>query len=596
MPSASTPAHECSAELSQKLSHHQLPETGVASETQFADTLNGSSLGATSLQGLQELRKRKAAVDHTRSAEDGSDYTESRGQAPSIIASDNITNSNINSQTRSISPTSCSIDHHAHHETLRTLPPENLNPHASPTAAASNQAIASPNKRQKVRQLQAEDVHSQSNSGDQETLLDSTTEAHQHALRDRTISGEGTPLAEPQNLDVVRAKSNNSSKGRKVSKSVASKRPVNIAKDRAGRAGNPSKPKSSEKRGRATSNHNIEDAAARIVQNAISGASNKAKGRRGRKPRERTPDGAENERIMPNVIRMADLCKDNRQGKKSTREKSLQERDREQLAKKQQQELEELLNVNDPAELNVLTSTQQGDNAIIEGNSLSADLQKEVVRRVPGTQIVGGEIIISDNQQLNLHEEAAQQREGEQLEGVEENDLSRRINSQSYLKREKLNSWPEELTDLFYDGLRMFGTDFGMISKMFPGRTRRAIKLKFSKEERLNQDRVKEVLLGERIPVDMEKFSEMVGTVFNDPDDHEREMEEDRRKLEEEALAEKVLLEDASKQRVEEAKRELAAASEDFSSKENYTEKTKGRKGKKIAKTGGSKKPGRKKY
>lgn len=61
----------------------------------------------------------------------------------------------------------------------------------------------------------------------------------------------------------------------------------------------------------------------------------------------------------------------------------------------------------------------------------------------------------------------------------------------------KSDPWSEEQTDEFYDALRMFGTDFLIISKMFPPKTRRMIKAKFTREEKLDPQRINRALNGE---------------------------------------------------------------------------------------------------
>ncbi len=57
------------------------------------------------------------------------------------------------------------------------------------------------------------------------------------------------------------------------------------------------------------------------------------------------------------------------------------------------------------------------------------------------------------------------------------------VNSASFAKRiQAPGNWTDEETEKFYRLLGMFGTDFETISRLFPGKNRRAIKLKFNKE------------------------------------------------------------------------------------------------------------------
>jgi len=116
---------------------------------------------------------------------------------------------------------------------------------------------------------------------------------------------------------------------------------------------------------------------------------------------------------------------------------------------------------------------------------------------------------------------------------VEENDLTKRITQQSWMYANrrapeerfasnfKSDPWSEEQTDAFYAALRMFGTDFFIISKMFPGKTRRHIKLKFVREEHNDPERVKAALIGEAVPMDMGVYCEATGLDedhFKDPE------------------------------------------------------------------------------
>jgi transcription factor TFIIIB component B'' len=136
----------------------------------------------------------------------------------------------------------------------------------------------------------------------------------------------------------------------------------------------------------------------------------------------------------------------------------------------------------------------------------------------------------------------------------------------------------------------MFGTDFEMISKMFPGRTRHKIKLKFVKEEKVNYDKIRATLLGEPLPVDLPEFEKMAGTEFDDPEELEKDIEEDRQKIEEQIAATKQAIDDAKREREAQIAAERAAAiGEESSAKENRGRKArrkKGEKGEKRKKSG----------
>jgi len=156
----------------------------------------------------------------------------------------------------------------------------------------------------------------------------------------------------------------------------------------------------------------------------------------------------------------------------------------------------------------------------------------------PRMRIVNGEIVI-DTASLQVDRRVDISGDGGDLEDVVENTLTRKINQSSYGKRTKSESWDETMTDLFYRGLRMFGTDFMMISKMFRGRSRRQIKLKFNSEERRDPQRIKETLFGPREAVDIATYSELTNTIYEDPRVIQQELEEEKRRIEEQHAKEK---------------------------------------------------------
>jgi transcription factor TFIIIB component B'' len=158
-------------------------------------------------------------------------------------------------------------------------------------------------------------------------------------------------------------------------------------------------------------------------------------------------------------------------------------------------------------------------------------------------RIVNGEIVL-DHASLQVDRHADAERNGGDLEDVIENSLTRKINQATYGKRSKTESWDEDMTDLFYRGLRMFGTDFMVISKMFPGRSRRQIKLKFNNEERRDPQRIKETLLGPRETIDIQTYSEMTKTVYDDPRVIQQELDEEKKRIEEQHERDKKAQED----------------------------------------------------
>ena len=250
------------------------------------------------------------------------------------------------------------------------------------------------------------------------------------------------------------------------------------------------------------------------------------KPKRARKKREPTPEGAETVEILPNVIKMSELCKDLRTGKKSKREIELRNMDQAEEERKKQGGASAL---GTPVKEPEREKTEQP----VDWKPQSG----------PKMRIVNGEIVL-DNTSLQVDRHADAAREAGDLEDVVESSLTRKINQATYGKRSKTETWDEDMTDLFYRGLRMFGTDFMVISKLFPGRSRRQIKLKFNNEERRDPQRIKDTLLGPREAISLAAYSEMTNTVYDDPKAVQQELDEEKKRIEDQHVKEKELQEE----------------------------------------------------
>ncbi|OQE21708.1 hypothetical protein PENSTE_c011G01423 [Penicillium steckii] len=248
--------------------------------------------------------------------------------------------------------------------------------------------------------------------------------------------------------------------------------------------------------------------------------------------REPTPEGAETVEILPNVMKMSELCKDLKTGKKSKREIELRRLEQIELEEKQKAQ-EEGSATGTPKKNKTPDVSKKDENRPPEAKGPSG----------PVMRIVNGEIVL-DTASLEVDRHADAAREAGDLEDVVENQLTRKINQASYGKRSKTESWDEEMTDLFYRGLRMFGTDFMIISNMFPGRSRRQIKLKFNNEERRDPQRIKDTLMGPREIVDIETYTAMTNQTYDDPKVIQQELDEEKRVIEEQHEKEKQLHEE----------------------------------------------------
>ena len=318
----------------------------------------------------------------------------------------------------------------------------------------------------------------------------------------------------------------------------------------------------------------IEDAAAAVVENAVQGSSQSVQKRGRHSRRAVTPDEAQYVRIDVAETKMADLCKDGGTGQKSSADKIIRENERAAIEKKKQQEVQSIVGQADEPTTQAL---EVRESRLDRLDREWRQREEAMANIVPQQRIINGEIVLDTSSlRIDRHAMAAVERDAEQLESVEEDEYTRKVNSSLGLKRDKSGGWNEMLLDRFYDGLRMFGTDFGMISKMFPGRTRHAIKLKFCREEREDYPRIRAALLGEVLPVELEEFQKLTGEEYEDPAVLERDIEEDKKRLEEEQELEKQAIEAARRERAEQAEAErLAAQAEESSSKENRRQRKK---------------------
>ena len=258
--------------------------------------------------------------------------------------------------------------------------------------------------------------------------------------------------------------------------------------------------------------------------------------RRRREERSKTPEGAEDREIAPATVRMQDLCKDQRIGRKSRLEQSMRQIDWTEVVRKRKE----------AARIDITTQGQR-ENVVNERLDRAARERESAHHSGPQLRIVNGQMVV-DQASLIVDRRAEASRNDDALEEVEEDDLTARVNSHSWLydnRRDptergrplKSDRWTSDQTEAFYGALRMFGTDFYIISRMFPGKTRRQIKLKFVREEKSNPAAVKAALVGETVPMDFNTYLAATGQEedsFKDPKELEAELqaEDDKHKEE----------------------------------------------------------------
>ncbi|KAK2074435.1 hypothetical protein P8C59_008642 [Phyllachora maydis] len=289
------------------------------------------------------------------------------------------------------------------------------------------------------------------------------------------------------------------------------------------------------------------------------------KRKRGRQ-RSATPEEAENVKVDITQVKMADLAKDLRIGKKFSRHDELanRERSRRQTYKLKARAkkggsaaaaaaatVEAALsgaassNANDPSASDTNGANGPGDAS---GRTKPRAGGQQSSMAAPQFQIIDGQIVLDTRSlQVDRHARAAQQ--AGELEEEVEDEFSRRVTSATYLRRSlKPNQWSEEETALFYTALASFGTDFDTISRMFPGKERRHVKLKFNREERECPNRINAALIGEKTQpmMGIDEYGALTGLRYEDTDtiyaeqrQAEKEFEARQKKREEEEAEEK---------------------------------------------------------
>ena len=106
----------------------------------------------------------------------------------------------------------------------------------------------------------------------------------------------------------------------------------------------------------------------------------------------------------------------------------------------------------------------------------------------PQVQVVNGRIVVNEH---SLTVVQPSQGDGAGPSGaLVRSGQAPVLNSNSYANRQRVEKWGAQDTALFYRALSQFGTDFSLIERLFPGRTRHQIKNKFTSEERLAPHKV----------------------------------------------------------------------------------------------------------
>ncbi|KAI1607913.1 hypothetical protein EDD36DRAFT_372853, partial [Exophiala viscosa] len=262
----------------------------------------------------------------------------------------------------------------------------------------------------------------------------------------------------------------------------------------------------------------IEALAQQVIEDAVSGG---AKGRR--QSRLSTPENAEEMEIDPEEVSMSDLVKDNKIGRKSTTENRMQENWVE-IKRRRKEEIER--------RREAAAQGRHGRQALVAPQDVPVE---EAV--VPQQIVVNGKIVVTNESREVAFGAGVEQAVIEDADvALEDDRIYKYVNQGTLGKhagRRRGTRWDDEQTELFYKGLRMFGTDFAMIANLFPGLDRKQVKLKYIIEEREVPVRVRESVAAKE-PVDIEEYSRMTNQEYEDPDKIMAELAADEKRLREE--------------------------------------------------------------
>jgi transcription factor TFIIIB component B'' len=109
------------------------------------------------------------------------------------------------------------------------------------------------------------------------------------------------------------------------------------------------------------------------------------------------------------------------------------------------------------------------------------------VSMTPQVLVVDGQIVINEK---SLTVNAAVERATALSDFTRVEESGTKLNSATYANYTKAEKWTKEDTEFFFQALRQFGTDFSLIQRLFPGRSRRQIKKKYLVEDKINPGRV----------------------------------------------------------------------------------------------------------
>ncbi|CAF3576107.1 unnamed protein product [Rotaria sordida] len=157
--------------------------------------------------------------------------------------------------------------------------------------------------------------------------------------------------------------------------------------------------------------------------------------------------------------------------------------------------------VSNPMEVKIKTTKTDISNDPVRKQSISStDGQNSIL--APQLKIDANGVLVVDEESLYIRNIDDTPRNTIIVEGQFNDD---NLTHQSYRKIGRRKRWNNRDTLRFYQALRMCGTDFTLIARVFPNRDRDDIKRKFKTEDRANRSLV-DSALKQRVPFDLTCF------------------------------------------------------------------------------------------
>ncbi|KAJ9608939.1 hypothetical protein H2200_006710 [Cladophialophora chaetospira] len=271
------------------------------------------------------------------------------------------------------------------------------------------------------------------------------------------------------------------------------------------------------KKKRKSKSERIQELAQQVVDNAINGGNEEDDTEGRRRSRLTTPENAEELEIDPEKVHMDQLTKDIKIGRRSETGKRMQENWSE-IKDRRKKEVE-----------------KRRDAARRKKNPTNEEEREPEEAAVPQQIIVNGVIVVANESREVAFGAGVEQAAREQADVAIEDDRIYKYVTQATVGknagREKRSHWNEDTTNLFYQGLRMFGTDFSMIANLFPESVdRRVVKKKYVAELQIDAERVDKCVAAKE-SVSLDEYAAMTSMEFEDPEKLMKELEEEEKRL-----------------------------------------------------------------